>query len=74
MREYGFSLTRILPYKDKVYDFYPYTGEHWSVKTRILAYFMQCISEGMLFQSMCCLHHSDCFSSVPYSLKLTALA
>ena len=21
MREYGFSLTRILPYKDKIYDF-----------------------------------------------------
>ena len=34
MREYGFSPTRI--------QFYPYTGEHGSVKTRIPAYFMQC--------------------------------
>ena len=39
MREYGFSLTRILPYKDR---FGPYTGEHGLVKTRILAYFMKC--------------------------------
>ena len=34
MREYGFSLTHILPYKDRI-------GEYGSVKTRILAYFMQ---------------------------------
>ena len=39
MREYGFSLTCILPYKDR---FCPYTGEYGLVKTRILAYFMQC--------------------------------
>ena len=36
MQEYGFSLTRIL-------RFCPYTGECGSVKTRILAYFMQCL-------------------------------
>ena len=44
MREYGFSLTRILPYKDKIYDYGSVirdTGEYGSVKTRILAYFMQ---------------------------------
>ena len=35
MREYGFSLTHILPYSPV------YTGECGSVKTRILAYFMQ---------------------------------
>ena len=40
MREYGFSLTRILPYKDRIVD--PYTGECESVKTHILAYFTQC--------------------------------
>ena len=27
MREYGFSLTRILPYKDKSRRFCPYAGE-----------------------------------------------
>ena len=32
-RIYGFILNR---------RFYPYTGEYGSVKTRILAYFMQC--------------------------------
>ena len=32
MREYGFSMTRILLY----------TGEYGSLKTRILAYFIQC--------------------------------
>ena len=42
MREYGFSLTHILPYKDKNLRFCPYKGEYGSVKTRILAYFMQC--------------------------------
>ena len=39
MREYGFSLIRILPYNDRIVD---YTGEYGLVKTRILAYFMQC--------------------------------
>ena len=41
MREYGFSLTRILPYKGKILRFCPYTGEYGSVKSRIFAYFMQ---------------------------------
>ena len=41
MREYRFSLTRVLPYKDR---FCPYTGEYSSVKTSTLAYFMQCYS------------------------------
>ena len=40
MREYGFPLTRILWYKDRIYG--SYTGEYGSVKTLILAYFMQC--------------------------------
>ena len=40
MREYGFSLTRIL----QNLRFCPYTGAYGSVKTRILAYFMQCYS------------------------------
>ena len=39
MREYGFLLTHTLPYKDKIC---PYTAENESVKTRILAYLMQC--------------------------------
>ena len=39
MREYGFLLTHILPYKDKIC---PYTIENGSVKTRILVYLMQC--------------------------------
>ena len=34
MREYRFSLTRILPYQDRICDC-PYTGEYGSVKTRI---------------------------------------
>ena len=38
MREYGFSLTRILPYKDKIYDS---VGEHGPLKSRIFAYFTQ---------------------------------
>ena len=41
MREYRFSLTRIIPYKDKIYDFVFCTGEYGSVKNRILAYFIQ---------------------------------
>ena len=41
MREYGFPLTRILWYKDRIYG--SYTGEYRSLKTLILAYFMQCI-------------------------------
>ena len=45
MRKYGFSLTRILPCKGRIYDsdrrFCPYTRECGSVKTHILAYFMQ---------------------------------
>ena len=38
MREYGFLLTRILPYNCR---FCPFTEEYGSVKARILAYFMQ---------------------------------
>ena len=38
MREYEFSLTCILLYKDRIYN---YTGEYGSVKTRIITYFMQ---------------------------------
>ena len=37
MQQYGFSVTRILQYKDKIYDFVrfgPYTGEYGSLKTR----------------------------------------
>ena len=41
MREYRFSLTRVLPYKGR---FCPYTGEYGSVKTSTLVYFMQCYS------------------------------
>ena len=41
MREYWFSVTCILPYKDRILDSL-YTGEYGSVKTRILIYFMQC--------------------------------
>ena len=41
MREYLFSLPRILPYNDKIEDFCPYTGKYASVKTRIHGYFMQ---------------------------------
>ena len=45
MQEYGFSLTRILPCKDKIFDFVlwfcSYTGEYGSVKIRIFEYFMQ---------------------------------
>ena len=41
MREYRFSLTRVLPYNDKIEDFYPYTRKYGSVKTRIHARFMQ---------------------------------
>ena len=37
MRECEFSLTRILRYL----PFCPYAGEHESVKTRVLTYFMQ---------------------------------
>ena len=37
MREYRFSLTHIVPYKGRIVD----TGEYGSVKTGILAYFMQ---------------------------------
>ena len=37
MWEHGFSLTRVLPHKDRMVD----TWEYESVKTRILAYFMQ---------------------------------
>ena len=42
MWEYGFLVTRILPYKDKIYDFVFYTGENGSLKTYIFVYFMQC--------------------------------
>ena len=35
MREYGFSLTRILPE-------ILFSGKYGSVETRIIAYFMQC--------------------------------
>lgn len=37
MREYRFSLTHIVPYKDRIVD----TGEYGSRKTCILAYLMQ---------------------------------
>ena len=40
MREFGFSLIRILPYKEQNLRFCPYTGEYGLLKTRILAYFM----------------------------------
>ena len=39
MREYGFSLTRILPYKDKIYDSVPLrenTGQSKHVFSHIL--------------------------------------
>ena len=48
MREYAFSLTRFLLCKDR---FCPNTGEYGSVKTRILAYFMQCQSHFQRIQS-----------------------
>ena len=41
MQEYGFSLSCILPCKDRIRRFCPYTGEHGSVKTRILTNFTQ---------------------------------
>ena len=37
MKEYGFLVTRILPSKDRIYDY-------GSVKACILSYFMQCIA------------------------------
>ena len=40
MREYGYSVTRILPYL----RFCPYAGEYGSLKTRILAYFIYSVS------------------------------
>ena len=36
MPKYGFSLTSIFPYKDRILSSY---GKIWSEKTRILAYF-----------------------------------
>ena len=39
MRENGFLLNHIVPYNSKIYD--SYVGEHRSMKTRILAYFME---------------------------------
>ena len=47
MQEYGFSLTGILPHKNRTYDSVfirenIYTGKYRSVKTGILAYFIQC--------------------------------
>ena len=42
MRGYGFSLIRILPYNDRIYDSVPDTREYGSVETRILANFLQC--------------------------------
>ena len=54
MQEYGFSLNRILPYKDRIYDsvlrFCPYTEEYGSVKTRICAYFMQCFFNALFIE------------------------
>ena len=50
MRDYGFSLARILPYKDKIFDLFLY-GRIRSVKTRILAYFMQCLTLKVKFSS-----------------------
>ena len=38
MPEYGFSLTCVLPYKDRIVDFF-YTGKHGPDKTRLAAYF-----------------------------------
>ena len=43
MPEHGFSLTRILLYKDKIVNS-ALNGECGSVKMRILAYFMECVS------------------------------
>ena len=57
MQENAFSLTRILTFKERIYDsvLYTgeydsvlYTGEYGSVKTRILAYLMQCFPESFL--------------------------
>ena len=42
MREYGFSLTRIFLYKDRIINLPLYGRMRVLVKTRILAYFMQC--------------------------------
>ena len=38
MKEYGFSLHLISRYKDNL-QFWPYTGEYGSERTRIMAYF-----------------------------------
>ena len=43
MREYGFPLTHILPFKDKIY-YFPLYGRTWvSKKNSILVYFMECM-------------------------------
>ena len=56
MREYAFSLTRILPYRDRICN---YTGEYGSVKTHILAYSLQyplylckALKDGNLFKKI----------------------
>ena len=45
MWEYGFSFTRIPPVQEQSLRLCSYTAEHGSLKTRILEYFMQCISQ-----------------------------
>ena len=43
MREYGFPLTHILPFKDKI-CYFPLYGRTWvSKKNSILVYFMECM-------------------------------
>ena len=41
MQEYGFSMSRIFPYKDTIQDFF-LTRENTSVKIRILPYSKKC--------------------------------
>ena len=47
LREYGFSLTRILPYKGRICD---YVLIRWNTGqwNRILEFFMQCISQTII--------------------------
>ena len=43
MREYGFSLTCILPYMNRIYN-----KTHILLKTHILAYLIQCNAQNIL--------------------------
>ena len=43
MPKYGFSLTRIFPYKENIEEPFRNTGKYGSEKNRILASFMQCL-------------------------------